>query len=124
MFLRRARRDAAVLLLLAALPALAYAPAWTSGRLLGPGDGAALHFPLRALVWESYRRGDLPGWTPTVFLGAPLLAGYRPGAFHPLMAALAAVPPFLAFQLLVLVSLGASAVLVFLYLRRLGAERV
>src|SRR5262249_31654662 len=124
MFLRRARRDAAVLLLLATLPAIAYAPAWTAGRLLGPGDGAALHFPLRALVWESWRAGDLPAWNPTIFLGTPLLAAYRPGALYPLMAALSALPPFAAFQVLVLVSLAASAVLVFLYLRRLGAERV
>jgi hypothetical protein len=124
MFFRRARRDAAVLVLVAALPVLAYAPAWASGRLLGPGDGAALHFPLRALVWESYRKGDLPGWNPTIFLGAPLLAAYRAGAFYPLMPALAVASPFTAFQLLVLVSLAASAVLVFLYLRRLGAERV
>jgi hypothetical protein len=42
------------------LPALAYAPAWTAGRLLGPGDGAALHIPLRAAVWLSYSRGALP----------------------------------------------------------------
>ena len=42
-------------LLLALLPPLAYAPAWGEGRLLGPGDGAALHFPLRAAVWHAYR---------------------------------------------------------------------
>ena len=124
MIFRRFRRDAAALLLLAVLPALAYAPAWAAGRLLGPGDGAALHFPLRALVWESYQRGDLPAWNPTIFLGTPLLAAYRPGALYPLMAVLALASPFTAFQLLVLVSLAASAVLVFLYLRRLGAERV
>jgi len=121
---RRARRDAFLLLLLAAMPAVAYAPAWTARRLLGPGDGAALHFPLRALVWESYARGELPEWNPTIFLGTPLLAAYRPGALYPLMPALAFLPPFAAFQVLVLVSLAASAILVFLYLRRLGAERV
>jgi hypothetical protein len=121
---RRARRDAWLLLLLAALPALAYAPAWTAHRLLGPGDGAALHFPLRALVWESYARGELPEWNPNIFLGTPLLAAYRPGAFYPLMPLLALLPPFAAFQTLVLVSLAASAILLFLYLRRLGAERV
>jgi len=121
---RRARRDVWLLLLLAALPAVAYAPAWTAHRLLGSGDGAALHFPLRALVWESYARGELPEWNPNIFLGTPLLAGYRPGAFYPLMPLLALLPPFAAFQTLVLVSLAASAILVFLYLRRLGAERV
>ncbi|HUG53422.1 MAG TPA: hypothetical protein VMR21_07470, partial [Vicinamibacteria bacterium] len=122
--LRRLRRDAAPVLLLVALPVLAYAPCWTSDRLLGPGDGAALHYPLRVAVWESYQRGELPGWNPTVFLGTPLLAAYRPGAFHPLMAALTPFPPFVAFQVLVLVSLAAAALLVFLYLRRIGADRV
>jgi hypothetical protein len=122
--LRRARRDAGLLLLLAVLPALAYFPAWANGHLLGPGDGAMLHYPLRAQAWEALRRGEVPGWNPTIFLGTPLLAAYAPGALYPPMAVLAALPSFLAFQLLVLSSLGASGVLVFLYLRRLGAERV
>ena len=41
------------LALLLALPVLAHAPCWWDGRLLGPGDGAALHFPLRRPVWEA-----------------------------------------------------------------------
>jgi hypothetical protein len=40
------------------------------------------------------------------------------------MAVLSFLPPFLAFQLLVLASLSAAGVLVFLYVRRLGAEPV
>ncbi len=118
------RRDAALALLLAALPLVAYAPAWLEDRLLGPGEGAALHFPMRAEVFEAYARGDLPSWNPGIFSGTPLLAAYRPGAFHPLMPLLAPLPPFAAFQLLVLVSLAATAAFSFLYLMRLGAHRV
>ncbi len=118
------RRDGAMALLLAALPLLAYAPAWREARLLGPGDGAALHLPMRAEVFRAYARGDLPSWNPGIFSGTPLLAAYRPGAFHPLMPLLAALPPFAAFQVLVLVSLAATGVLSFLYSRRLGADRV
>lgn len=110
--------------LLAVLPVLAHSPCWWDGRLLGPGDGAALHFPLRALVWDSYRAGELPAWNPTIFLGTPLLASYRPGAFFPAMPLLALLRPFLAFQLLVLGSLAAAGMLVFFYVRRLGAEPV
>lgn len=117
-------RDAMVMGLLALLPVLAHAPAWWEGRLLGPADGAALHYPLRAQVWDSYRRGEIPSWNPTIFLGTPLLASYRPGAFFPPMAALSFAPSFPAFQVLVLFCLSASAVLVFLYLRRLGADTV
>ena len=118
------RRDALLMGLLAMLPALAHAPAWREGRLLGPGDGAALHFPLRTEVWRAYERGDLPTWNPSAFSGTPLLGAYRPGAFYPLMPVLALLPPFPAFQALVLASLGAAGVLTYGYLRRIGACRV
>ena len=118
------RRDFVFLALLLALPVVAHAPCWWESRLLGPGDGAALHFPLRALVWEAYRGGEVPAWNPTIFLGTPLLAAYRPGAFYPAMPLLALLPPFPAFQLLVLGSLSAAGALVFFYVRGLGAEPV
>lgn len=112
-----------MLALLALLPVLALAPGWWEGRLLGPGDGAALHYPLRVLVWESWRRGELPAWNPSIFGGVPLLAGYQPGALYPLMPLLALLgSSFAAFQVLVLASLSAAAMTTFLYLRRLGAE--
>src|SRR5262249_61201754 len=57
-------------------------------------------------------------------LAPPPSAAYWPGALYPLMPVLAPLGPFVAFQALVLVSLAAAAVLTFLYLRRLGAERV
>lgn len=120
----RAPRDLGAMALLFLLPALAYAPAWSEARLLGPGDGAALHYPLRAEVWASWRRGELPLWNPWIFSGTPLLAAYRPGALHPLQAALSPLPSFTAFQTLVLVSLGATSVLGYLYLRRLGTGRI
>lgn len=115
-------RDGHVMALLAVLPAVALAPFWMQGRLLGPGDGAALHFPLRAAVWDAYRRFELPAWNSGIFFGTPLLAAYRPGAFFPLMPLLSPLHSFDAFQTLVLVSLAAAALLTFLYLRRLGAH--
>src|SRR5205085_11194251 len=48
----------------------------------------------------------------------------RPGAFHPPMAVLAMFPPFVAFQVLVLGSLATAGALVYLYLKRLGADRM
>ena len=117
-------RAALLPVLLLLLPVIAYAPALWEGRLLGPGDGAALHFPLRAAAWESWRVGDLPDWNPAIFLGTPLLAAYRPGVLFPLMLPLALLPPFTAFQVLVMGSLALSAVLAFAYVRRLGGEGV
>ncbi len=117
-------RDLLPILILAVLPALAYAPAWHEGRLLAPGDGVTLHLPLRTEVWRALDRGETPSWNPSAFSGAPLLAAYRPGAFHPLMMVLTPLAPFTAFQLLVVVSLGLCGPLAFLYVRRLGAEPV
>ncbi len=117
-------RERLVLFLLLALPPLALLPAWGEGRLVSPGDGAALHFPLRAAVWEAFRHGELPSWNAAIFSGTPLLAAYRPGAFYPPMALLASAPPFEAFQVLVIGSLALAGVLLFTYLRRLGANTV
>jgi len=116
-------RDLVVLALLAAAPPLALAPALRASRLLAPGDGAALHLPLRVEVFRAWGRGELPTWNPTVFSGTPLLAAYRPGALHPLMIALGVLPPLDAFQVLVLLSLALTGPLVFLLARRLGTGR-
>jgi hypothetical protein len=120
----RARaRDLVLLVVLGLLPVIAHAPAWMEDRLLGPGDGAALHFPMRAAVWRAYAAHQVPSWNPGIFSGTPLLAAYRPGALHPWMFALAGLPPFSAFQVLVLLSLCLSGALLFVYLRVLGANR-
>jgi hypothetical protein len=118
------RREILLALLLALAPVLAHAPAWATGQLLGPGDGTALHLPLRAEAWRALERGQVPSWNHSSFSGSPLLAAYRPGVFHPLMAALTPLAPFTAFQALVLVSLGLAGPLTYAWARRLGAEPV
>ena len=122
--MRSERRELLLILLLAAAPLLAYAPAWREGRMLAPGDGAALHLPLRSEVFRAWQRGEVPSWNGSIFSGTPLLASYRPGALHPLMLALAPLPPLAAFQLLVLVSLALTGPFAYLYARRLGAGPV
>lgn len=118
------RRDIPILLVLAALPIIAHAPAWIEGRALAPGEGTALHLPLRAAVWQAWARHELPGWNPGQFCGAPLLAEYRAGALYPPMMALAVLSPFDALQCLVLISLALAGVLTYVYARRLHAGRV
>ncbi|HET7293173.1 MAG TPA: hypothetical protein VFM88_12160 [Vicinamibacteria bacterium] len=117
-------KERLALFLLLLLPPVALAPAWATGHLVSPGDGAALHLPLRAAVWDAYRAGELPSWNGAIFSGTPLLAAYRPGALYPPMALLAALPPFEAFQALVTGSLALAGPLLFLYVRRLGANAV
>src|SRR5262245_32994521 len=116
-------RDLALAGLLALLPVAGFAPALLDGRLLAPGDALALHFPMRVAVWRAYQAGQWPSWNPDVFSGAPLFAAYRPGALHPLTAALFALPETTAFQALVTLSFSLAAVALFAYLRGLGASR-
>jgi Bacterial membrane protein YfhO len=118
------RREILILVVLALLPVVAHAPAWTEGRLLAPGDAGTMHFPMRAAVWEAYARHQWPAWNAAQFCGTPLLAAYRPGALYPPMAALAFFPPYVAFQLLILGSLSLAGILTYLYLRRLHAGRL
>ena len=87
-------------LLLAALPVAGLrAGAGRRAGCSGPGDGAALHFPLRAAVWDAYRRGELPAWNPRHLPrhAAARRVSARARSIR-LMAALAALPPFTAFQ--------------------------
>jgi hypothetical protein len=117
-------REVLLSLALALAPVIAFAPAWGSGRLLAPDEGTALHLPLRVEAWRALARGEIPAWNPSSFSGTPLLAAYRPGAFHPLMLVLGAFAPGTAFQLLVLVSFALVGPLVYALARRLGAEPV
>jgi len=117
-------RERLVLFLLLLLPPIALAPAWAAGRIVSPGDGAALHLPLRAAAWEAWRHGELPSWNAAMFSGTPLLAAYRPGALYPPMALLLGLPSFEGFQLLVTGSMALCGPLLFVYLRRLGANAV
>jgi hypothetical protein len=119
--MRSGQRELLLNLLLLAAPLVAYAPALREGRLLAPGEGTTLHLPLRTEVFRSWQRGEVPSWNGAIFSGTPLMASYRPGALHPLMLALAPLPPLAAFQVLVLVSLSLTGPLSFLYARRLGA---
>ena len=86
-----------------------------------PGDGALLHFPLRAEACRAWRRGELPSWNPAIFSGdAPPGRLPRRAPSTRSMPALSPLPPFVAFQLLVLGSLAAAGVLAFLYLQAAG----
>ena len=72
-----AARDLALGALLFALPALAYVPALWESRLLGPGDGWALHYPLKAAVWEAIGR-IVATFSPPECANYFAAAGYDP----------------------------------------------
>lgn len=113
--------DVFALLVLAVFPLIAYIEPLLEHRLLGPGDGVALHLPLRTEAFEAWREFSLPLLNTREFLGTPLLAAYRGGVLYPLTVLLAPFDPFSAFQALVLISVSLAGILTYLYLKRLGA---
>jgi hypothetical protein len=113
--------DVFALLVLAVFPLIAYIEPLLQHRLLGPGDGVALHLPLRTEAFAAYRDLSLPFLNTREFLGTPLLAAYRGGVLYPLTVLLSPFDPFSAFQALVLISISLAGVLTYLYLKRLGA---
>ncbi len=121
--MRRAylKGDVFALLVLAVFPLIAYLEPLLDHRLLGPGDGVALHLPLRTEAFRAYRDFSLPFLNTKEFLGTPLLAAYRGGVLYPLTVLLAPFDPFSAFQALVLISVSLAGILTYLYLKRLGA---
>jgi hypothetical protein len=120
--LRRAyfKGDALALLILAVFPLIAYLEPLIDHRLLGPGDGVALHLPLRTEAFRAYRQFSWPFLNTREFLGTPLLAAYRGGVLYPLTILLSPFDPFSAFQALVLLSISLAGILTYLYLKRLG----
>lgn len=113
--------DVFALFVLAVFPLIAYVEPLLDHRLLGPGDGVALHLPLRTEAFRAYRDLSWPFLNTREFLGAPLLAAYRGGVLYPLTVLLAPFDSFSAFQALVLISVSLTGVLTYLYLKRLGA---
>jgi hypothetical protein len=115
------RGDVVALFVLTLFPLIAYVEPLLDHRLLGPGDGVALHLPLRTEAFRAYRDFSLPFLNTKEFLGTPLLAAYRGGVLYPLIPLLSRFDPFSAFQALVLISVALAGVLTYLYLKRLGA---
>ncbi|MBX7183599.1 MAG: hypothetical protein K1Y01_00495, partial [Vicinamibacteria bacterium] len=113
--------DVFALLVLAVFPLIAYIEPLLDHRLLGPGDGVALHLPLRTEAFRAYREATWPLLNTREFLGTPLLAAYRGGVLYPLTILLSGFDSFSAFQALVLISVSLAGVLTYLYLKRLGA---
>ena len=115
------KADLFALIVLAVFPLFAYLEPLLEHRLLGPGDGVALHLPMRSEAFRAYRELSLPFLNTREFLATPLLAAYRGGVLHPLTILLSPFDPFSAFQALVLISISQAGVLTYLYLKRLGA---
>ena len=77
-------RAAGVPLLLLALTLLHLAPLAFSGLILGRGDAFNYFYPWWTARNAAFMAGELPLWSPDIFMGVPLLANPQAGTFYPL----------------------------------------
>ncbi|MCY3946156.1 MAG: YfhO family protein [Anaerolineaceae bacterium] len=77
-------RAAGVPLLLLALTLLHLAPLAFSGLILGRGDAFNYFYPWWTARNAALMAGQLPLWSPDIFMGVPLLANPQAGTFYPL----------------------------------------
>lgn len=88
-------------------------------------DGVLQFYVWRDLVFDSWRKGELPGWNPYQLAGTPLLANSQSGALYPphVLAAFAGLSTGLAIVLLAWFHLAVAGVGTYLLARSLGAGR-
>lgn len=77
-------RAAAVPLVLLALTLLHFAPLAFSGLILARGDTFNYFYPWWTARNAALIAGQLPLWSPDIFMGVPLLANPQAGTFYPL----------------------------------------
>jgi hypothetical protein len=113
-----------VALTLLLLPLIYFFPAALGKVTLAPGDGWSQIFGIRVLIGQMLAHGELPLWNPYIFAGMPLLASIQPGALYPPTWLFAVLSPQLAMNLLVLTTYHLALFGTYLYLRRIGSNRV
>jgi hypothetical protein len=111
--------DATAVVLLIALPVLAFGLPALLGHAVWPGDDLTQNFPLRVLAGRQLRDGHLPLFNPYIWSGAPLLGGWNAGAVYPLTLLFAVLPGTAAWTLNMIVTWAAAGLGMFFFLRAL-----
>ena len=65
------------------LPLLFFHQLAFSGKILARGDTYQYFYPYWDARNQAFRAGELPLWTPDLFMGVPLLANPQLGAYYP-----------------------------------------
>ena len=88
-------------------------------RLIAPGDGLRQYLPWYVTAARSWQSGHLPSWNPFSFSGYPLLGSQQAAVFYPPNFLFALLPPLIAFNLTVVMSIVAAALGAWLLARHL-----
>lgn len=100
--LKRGRRDALALLLLAIITLAFFWPLIVQGQWLPQGGGDLVSFlwPQYQFAAESIRSGSIPLWNPYLYSGAPFLADNQSGVLYPINLLAFLVFPQITYQVM------------------------
>src|SRR6266550_9368584 len=99
-------------------------PVLSSGKYFVTGDGFIYSFPIRTIVWDRLRHGQLPLWTPLILSGYPLLSMAQIGISYPLTWGYLFLPGPLAEELYILAPYILFPVFTYAYTREIGRSRL
>ncbi len=116
---RLQRPDILAVAVLAVVPVLIFGVPAMLGHPVWPGDDLTQNYPLRVLVGQQLRAGQLPLYDPYIWSGAPLLADWNAGAAYPLTWLFAVLPGIAAWSINLVVIWLVAGIGMFCFLRRL-----
>ena len=119
--MNRFRTTLTVLLFLALPMAMLYT-LW--GNPLSAGeDDVVYYYPLRVMVAEHLKAGELPLYNPREATGMPLMADPQTAVMYPATWLFVVLPPKLAYSMSIFAAFSLAGGGAYLYLRRLGLVR-
>ena len=104
--------------------ALFFWPAIFAGRFFVSGDALVYSYPMRSVMWEMIRQGQLPLWTPTLLSGYPLLSMAQLALGYPLTWGYLVLSGHAAEQVYVLAPFLLAPIFTYVYARRIGRSRL
>jgi hypothetical protein len=116
----RLRRQHFAVLVLVAVPVVAFVVAAAVGHMSINGDNGIQNFPLRVLAAKDLDSGHLPLWDPYIWGGTPLLASFSAGATYPLTLLFAILPSLPAWVLTQIALYALVSVGTFVFFRSSG----
>jgi hypothetical protein len=94
------------------------------GNPLSAGeDDVVYYYPLRVMVAEHLKAGELPLYNPREATGMPLMADPQTAVMYPATWLFVVLPPKLAYSLSIFAAFSLAGGGAYLYLRRLGLVR-
>jgi hypothetical protein len=99
-------------------------PVLSSGKYFVTGDGFIYSFPLRTIVWDRLRHGQLPLLTPFILSGYPLCSMAQIGISYPLTWGYLFLPGPLAEELYILIPYILFPIFTYAYTREIGRSRL